>query len=181
MTNYENLGGVFLDHSELIGYICDTDTYELFYMTKAAMETYGMESPEDYQGQSCHKVLHGLDAPCPFCTNDKLTAEHEHRWNHYNEKLGRWFGSTGRLLMLDGRRCRLHRRRAGLRAGKRFFSLLSRGRCRTSLRDGRFAGSARRQDLPHDPGRNKAPDPCRAAVHSASGRPVVALKFFQYL
>ena len=72
-------------------------------------------------------------------------------------------------------------RAAASAAAERFFPLFSRGRCRTSLRNGRFAGSARRQDLPHDPGRNKAVDPCRAAMHSASGRSVVVLKIFQYL
>lgn len=105
--DYENYGRQFIDHSDIIGYICDTQTYELLYMTTAAMQTYGMADPKEYQGQMCYKVLHGLDAPCPFCSNDKLTSEHEYRWNHYNEKLGRWFGSTDRLVMLDDRRCRL--------------------------------------------------------------------------
>ncbi len=103
----ENIDRLFLDHSDIIGYISDMETYELSYMTQAAITAHDLSGEQDYLGQKCYKVLHGLDQPCPFCQNDKLSFDYEHRWEHYNAKLDRWFDCTDRLLYLDGRSFRL--------------------------------------------------------------------------
>lgn len=75
--NDENIGLSFLDHSDIIGYICDTETYDLMYMTKAAMRLYGMTDERVYHGQKCHKVLHGLDEPCPLAPGISRYAQED--------------------------------------------------------------------------------------------------------
>ncbi len=105
--NYEDITRLFIDHSGIIGYISDVLTYGLLYMTNAAVQEYRLAGEKEYQGQKCHKVLHDLDEPCSFCQNDILSFDHEYRYSYYNEKIGRWLGSTVRLFTFDGRRCRL--------------------------------------------------------------------------
>lgn len=103
----KNIDRLFLDYSDIVGYISDMKTYELTYMTQAAIMAHGLSGEKDYLGQKCYKVIHGLDEPCPFCQNDKLSFDYEHRWEHYNAKLDRWFDCTDRLLHLNGGNLRL--------------------------------------------------------------------------
>ncbi|MEM2839098.1 MAG: PAS domain-containing protein [Thermoplasmata archaeon] len=51
-------------------HVFDPATYELLFINGAARELFG-----DVVGQKCYKALQGLDAPCPFCTNDKIFGE----------------------------------------------------------------------------------------------------------
>lgn len=104
---YKDYNSLVMDRSGSIGYICDMQTHEIIYLSKACMAVCGLEKPEDYQNQKCYKILQGLNEPCPFCTNGKLTGVDEYNWEHYNEKLGRWFDITDSLIRLDGRLCRL--------------------------------------------------------------------------
>lgn len=106
-VKYTEYNAIAMDRSGVIGYICDMESCELLYMSKACMELCGLQKPEDYLGQPCYRLLQGLDAPCPFCTNAKLRTRDEYRWEHYNEKLGRWFDVTDRRIELEGRACRL--------------------------------------------------------------------------
>lgn len=103
--NHGDIEHLFMEHSGIVGYISDMETYDLLYMTSGALKLYCVADTEEYRGEKCYRLLHGLDAPCPFCPNDKMTFDYKYRWNHYNDKIGRWLGSTNQLLMLDGRRC----------------------------------------------------------------------------
>jgi len=105
--NYYEYGALIADSSGSICYICDVETHELLYLTKAGLDACGLEKPGDCQGQKCYQLLQGLDTPCPFCTNSKLAEGQEYRWEHHNEKLGRWYDITDILVRLDGRLCRL--------------------------------------------------------------------------
>ncbi|MBQ2698073.1 MAG: sensor domain-containing phosphodiesterase [Clostridia bacterium] len=104
---YKDYNSLVMDRSGSIGYICDMETYEILYLSRACMEICGLSSPEEYRSQKCHKVLYGLDEPCPFCTNARLSSEEDYNWEHYNEKLGRWFDITDSLVLLEGNLCRL--------------------------------------------------------------------------
>lgn len=107
MGDRSNFAGMFLDHSDIIGYIRDMESYDLLYMTGVAMKEYAIASDKDYREQKCYRVFHGLTAPCPFCPQEKLSFEHEYRWEHYNEKIDRWLDNSDRLITVDGRRCHL--------------------------------------------------------------------------
>jgi len=100
---YEAYNSRIADHSNSICYISDLETYELLHLTKAGMALYGLQSPEEYLGKKCYKVIMGLDAPCPFCPNGKLKEGQEYRWEHYNPNLRRWFDRSSYIIQLDGR------------------------------------------------------------------------------
>ncbi len=105
--NYEGFDSLIMEASGSICYLCDTQTYELMHLTKPGMEVYGLSDPEEYRGRKCYEILQGRDSPCPFCTNGKLMEGKEFRWEHFNEKLQRWFDVTDTLVRTDGRLCRL--------------------------------------------------------------------------
>ena len=105
--DYKDYSAMVLEKTGSVSYICDMQTYEVLYLSKECMKFCGMKSPEEYRHQKCYQVLQGLDAPCPFCTNNKLLEGNEYRWEHYNEKFGRWFNMTDNLVRLDGRPMRL--------------------------------------------------------------------------
>lgn len=104
---YELYNSQVVEHSNSICYISDMETYDLLHITKAGMELYGMTRPEEYLGKKCYQIIMGLDKPCPFCTNSKLTEGKEYRWEHYNENINKWFDRTSSIIMLDGRPCHL--------------------------------------------------------------------------
>jgi two-component sensor histidine kinase/HAMP domain-containing protein len=49
-------------------YIADMNTFEILYMNKQMIESFG----EDYTGQVCWKVFRNNTEPCSFCTNPSL-------------------------------------------------------------------------------------------------------------
>ena len=104
---YEKYDSLIMSASGSICYICDRENYELLHLTKAGMEVYDLHSPEEYRGKKCYEILQGRDAPCPFCNNRELCLGKEVRWEHFNEKLHRWFDITDSLIESDGRLCRL--------------------------------------------------------------------------
>lgn len=104
---HEEYNALLMEHSSSICYICDTETYETLHLTKAAMDLYGLKSPEEYAGRKCYELLQGLDSPCPFCTNSKLKCGENYCWEHYNEKLQRWVSATDTLFEIDGRSYRM--------------------------------------------------------------------------
>lgn len=104
---YEEYNSLILDQSGSISYIADMETYELIHLTKGGMEAYGLEKPEDYFGKKCYQVLQGLDAPCPFCTNEHLQEGSIYSWEYYNAALDAWFDLKDTVVSLDGRACRM--------------------------------------------------------------------------
>ena len=105
--NYEEYGLFILEEASGISYIVDIEKYELIYLTPAGMKAYGLEKKEDYVGKKCYKLLQGLDAPCPFCTNDQLRVGEHLRWDFYNKSLNKWFTLDDTLVILDGKKCRV--------------------------------------------------------------------------
>lgn len=104
---YKDYNSFAMDQSGSISYICDIENHDVIYLSKAGMNAWGIASPEEYRGQKCYKVLQGLDAPCPFCTNQTLSEGNLHTWDHYNKSLGKWLEMTDTLVRLEGRLCRL--------------------------------------------------------------------------
>ncbi len=104
---YESYNSQVVDHSNSICYISDMETYELLHLTKAGMKLYGLTRAEEYLGRKCYQVIMGLEQPCPFCTNCKLTEGIEYRWEWYNPNICKWFDRTSSIIPLDGRLCHL--------------------------------------------------------------------------
>ncbi len=87
-------------------YICDQGL-RISFMNQALIDTLG----RDATGEMCHKVLHGLDARCPWCVNDRILEGHTLRREFYFKQFRKWFyvvntpirhgdGSVSKLAML---------------------------------------------------------------------------------
>ncbi len=91
-----------LDNTDEPVYVSDPDTYELLYFNEAARRQWG-----DGVGQKCYQVLQGLDAPCAFCTNDRIFGENAgrpHTWEFQNALNRRWYRCIDKAIRWpDGR------------------------------------------------------------------------------
>ena len=96
-----------IDRQNLIAYVCDIETYEIYFMTRATREMVGLKPDESFDGKKCYQVLQGLDAPCPFCTNDKLEHGQSKTDEHYNEKTHQWVSLEDTLITYADRPCHL--------------------------------------------------------------------------
>lgn len=85
-------------------YIADIKTHELYYLSRAARQELGCDKID---GRPCYEVLQGLDAPCPFCNNERLQQERVCRWDNRNVRTGRTYQLEDRLIDYGGRPARL--------------------------------------------------------------------------
>ena len=58
-----------LDGIDDVIYVADPRTYELLHVNDAFKRIWG----GDVIGKKCYRVLQNREAPCPFCTNDRIT------------------------------------------------------------------------------------------------------------
>lgn len=89
--------------SELI-YVSDLENYELLFINEAGKKTFQVD---DIRGKKCYKTLQGLDAPCEFCTNDKLRPGENYDWEITNPLTKRHYMLKDRLIQWDGRPARM--------------------------------------------------------------------------
>ncbi len=73
-----------MDKLDVICYISDPETYELCYLNQTAKTLIGV-TDDSYKGRMCYEILQGKDAPCEFCTNDKLKLNEPYRWPFFNK------------------------------------------------------------------------------------------------
>ena len=92
-----------LDQIDQVVYLSDLDTHEIIFVNRYGKKQYGPVTP----GVKCYEYLQGLDAPCAFCTNQRLREDPDHRYT-WHRKL-----PAGHLLLHDsivtvnGRPCRM--------------------------------------------------------------------------
>ncbi len=101
----EQLFSMF-DSMETFVYVADTFTHEILYTNKALENTLG----KPVVGGICHREFQGLEAPCPFCTNDIILRQYpaSHHWEYHNPKLGKDFSIIDRVIKWpDGRNVRV--------------------------------------------------------------------------
>ena len=91
------------DGIDEIIYVSDPDTCELLYVNDAFRRAWG----KDVLGKPCYAAVQGLEAPCSFCTNDKIFGERvgqAHIWEFQNRTTGRWFRCADKAIRWsDGR------------------------------------------------------------------------------
>ncbi len=84
-------------------YVADPETYELLHVNAIARKYWG----EDIIGKKCYKILQNLDAPCPFCTNDKILGEYfgkSYVWEFQNMVTKNWYRCSDKAIRwIDGR------------------------------------------------------------------------------
>ncbi|MFP3908474.1 MAG: GAF domain-containing protein [Archaeoglobaceae archaeon] len=100
-TEYKQLISIF-DGIDEGFYVSDPDSYGILYANKVMRNTFG-----DIQGEKCYKAIQGLDAPCPFCTNDRIFGENLGRryfWDFQNKINQRWYHCVDKAIKWpDGR------------------------------------------------------------------------------
>ena len=93
-----------LDQIDQVIYLSDLDTHEIIFVNRYGKKQYGPVTP----GVKCYEYLQGFDAPCAFCTNQRLREDPDHRYTWHRKLPG-----TGHLLLHDsivtvnGRPCRM--------------------------------------------------------------------------
>jgi PAS domain S-box-containing protein len=93
----ENLHVIF-DGFEGFIYVSDPDTYEVLFANDKFRETLGGK---------CYKVIRGLKAPCPFCTNQKIFGENlgkTYIWEFHSERDKRWYRCVDKAIQWLGKR-----------------------------------------------------------------------------
>ncbi len=98
-----------LDGVEADVYVADLKTYEILFVNKHMIDSFG----PGLVGQACHQAFRGQARPCPHCTNAKLVdAAGEPSgvviWEGQNPLTGRWYFNHDRAIRwVDGRLVRL--------------------------------------------------------------------------
>ena len=90
--------------SELI-YVSDPVTYELLYLNQEGRAIYGEHAAGC--GRCCYDVLQGLDAPCEFCTNPKLSEDSFYEWEFTNKVTKSHYLLRDKLVLWDDKPARL--------------------------------------------------------------------------
>ena len=102
VTERQQLLSIFDSIDEVV-YFTDPKTYEIVYVNRATRERFG----EHIVGKKCYKTLQGVDAPCEFCTNDRILGENlgkPYIWEFQNSINGRWYRCIDRAIRWpDGR------------------------------------------------------------------------------
>ncbi len=97
-----NLWSIFENIDEIV-YVVDTKTYDLVYMNKKALETFGYDSLEKTQVGKCYQILQNCAAPCAFCINQELKVGSFKQRRYFNPHVNRHFLLRDTLLEEDGR------------------------------------------------------------------------------
>jgi len=91
-------------------YISDFQSYKIFFMNEYMKNLFG----KDFTDNICWKSFHDdQNAPCSFCTNDKLIDDHGNStgpyvWEFYNVKLDKWYELHDQAIpWFDGRLVRM--------------------------------------------------------------------------
>lgn len=98
-----------LDSIDVMIYVSDMDTYEILFMNKFMVNSFG----RDLTGEKCWEALRGETQPCSFCTNDQLVDKNGKPddvcvWQDKNPLTGKWYVNHDRAIeWTDGRMVRL--------------------------------------------------------------------------
>jgi len=85
-------------------YIADPKTYEVLLVNKSLEKALGRNPV----GGLCYREFQGRNAPCDFCTNEKILKDRKpYVWEHYNPVLGKDLLLTDQIIRWpDGREVR---------------------------------------------------------------------------
>ena len=98
-----------LDSIDASVYVSDFDTFEILFMNKHIIESFG----GDFTGQMCYEVFHEASEPCDHCTNDRLLDAYGEptglcAWEGRNPVTGSWYINHNRAIRwTDGHFVRL--------------------------------------------------------------------------
>lgn len=99
----EELQAPMNEISELL-YVSDIETNELLFLNKAGQQSFQLST---FYGQKCYEALQHRNAPCPFCTNDKLKDGEIISWEFTNPITQRHYLLKDRLIMWENHKARM--------------------------------------------------------------------------
>lgn len=99
-TQEECLSGLIASSLDDIIYVNDPETYEVLWLNEICGSHF---SDADIASQKCYQLFQNFDAPCPFCPMQKLSHEKFYTWEHYNEKIGRYFRIKDKFIRYRGK------------------------------------------------------------------------------
>ena len=86
-------------------YVVDPNTHEVLFCNETICRSTG-----PVRGKKCFEAFQGLDAPCIFCTNDKIFGDNigkSYVWEVQNQITGKWFRCIDKAIRWpDGRMVR---------------------------------------------------------------------------
>ncbi|MGE5856328.1 MAG: PAS domain S-box protein, partial [Syntrophaceae bacterium] len=84
------------DSMDALIYVTDPSTNEILYVNKAMKSQFGKQAA----GGICYREFQGLEAPCPFCTNEIILRQNPapHYWEYFNPQIGRHFSIIDRII-----------------------------------------------------------------------------------
>jgi len=97
----------FFENLNEFVYVSDMDSYELVYMNKKLLKTYGFHSMEEVSGKKCYEVFHNCSKPCAMCTNHELSPGTFKEWVYYHPTLGMHLMLKDSMIVEDKRRLRI--------------------------------------------------------------------------
>lgn len=96
----------FFENANEMAYVSDMDSYEILYMNRKAMKTYGISSVDELKGKKCYEVFYGNSVPCATCNNAKLLEGEFLERKYFNPMLDKYFLFMDTMANEDRRRCR---------------------------------------------------------------------------
>jgi diguanylate cyclase (GGDEF)-like protein len=97
-----------LNGLEAIICVCELETFEILFLNDSIKNYFNIRN--DVIGQKCHKVLQGLDQPCPTCPYNQLLNAPEKviQWEHVDRIKGNILHKTAKIIdWVDGRKAHL--------------------------------------------------------------------------
>ncbi len=107
LTDYNQMSAFISDSSDDIVYVSDIDTYELYYLNKAALNLLGNPKKSEWIGKKCYELLQGKNAPCEFCTNTHLTENNFYTWKYFNPLFKKTYWLKDKLIPVNSKLARL--------------------------------------------------------------------------
>ena len=98
-----------LDSIDAAIYVADINTYEVLFMNRHMIETYG----QDFTGSICWKAIRRRSGPCPWCAQGQLKSDsgdpgEVHVWQEQNPDTQKWYVNHDRVIRwTDGRAAKL--------------------------------------------------------------------------
>lgn len=97
----------FFDTMDELVYVSDINSYELIYMNKKALQTYGFCSLEEIVGKKCYEVIRNCSAPCSMCNNHELKQGSFKEGWYYNPILERQVMLKATIINEEGKNYRM--------------------------------------------------------------------------
>lgn len=99
----ESIWDFFRNVNEL-AYASDMDSYEILYMNRKTLETYGISDISELKGRKCYEVFYGNGFPCAMCSNEELSEGEFVERKYFNPALNRHFLILATMARENGRR-----------------------------------------------------------------------------